>query len=290
MISESWTLGKRGRAGRLPARLTLARGIRRLGLYGAPDCRASRKLHSISKTGQGEQQMQNKNLVVVGGSHGIGLGIVQQAMARGAEVTVVSRSSGQLAATAGIRHIIADVTDDEVDASALPESIDGFAYCPGSINLGPLRSVEAGRIRQDFELNVVGAVKWFQAVAPALRRSDGASAVFFSTVAVAQGMPMHTSVAAAKGAIEGLTRTWAAELSPQVRVNCVAPALTATPLSERFLETEEKRAAMASKYPLRRVGEIDDIAGTALFLLSEQSSWMTGQVLAVDGGMSSVRK
>jgi 3-oxoacyl-[acyl-carrier protein] reductase len=109
-------------------------------------------------------------------------------------------------------------------------------------------------------------------------------------VAVGQGLPMHTSVAAAKGAIEALVRTWAAELSPAVRVNGIAPALTNTPLAEKFLSSEDKRKAMAARYPLGRFGEIDDIAAATEYLLSEQSSWMTGQVLGVDGGMSTVRK
>ena len=112
----------------------------------------------------------------------------------------------------------------------------------------------------------------------------------FSTVAVGQGMPAHASIAASKGAIEALTRTLAAEFSPDVRVNCIAPALTNTPLTARFFSDEARAAALGEKYPLARTGTVDDIAAAACFLLSPDSSWMTGQILAIDGGLSSVRK
>jgi 3-oxoacyl-[acyl-carrier protein] reductase len=234
--------------------------------------------------------MQSKNIVVVGGSHGIGLGVVHRCVQRAAHVTVVSRTVGDLGGLPGVRHLPLDVTQDALPADSLPNPIHGFVYCPGSINLAPLRSIDAQMMRDDYELNVVGAVRCLQAALPGLKAAGGASAVFFSTVAVGQGLPMHTSVAAAKGAIEALVRTWAAELSPAVRVNGIAPALTNTPLAEKFLSSEDKRKAMAARYPLGRFGEIDDIAAATEYLLSEQSSWMTGQVLGVDGGMSTVRK
>ncbi|QDS86123.1 2,5-dichloro-2,5-cyclohexadiene-1,4-diol dehydrogenase [Rosistilla ulvae] len=234
--------------------------------------------------------MQDKNFVIVGGSHGIGAGIVRRCVERGAKVTVLSRGIGELADLPGVRHVPLDVTQRGPTADELPDSIDALAYCPGSINLGPLRSVTEQTLRDDFELNVVGAVRCMQACLAGLKSGASASVVLFSTVAVQQGLAMHTSVAAAKGAIEGLTRTWAAELAPKVRVNCIAPALTATQLSERLLATDEKRQAMAAMYPLGRHGEVDDIAAAAEFLLSDASSWITGQVLGVDGGLSSLRK
>jgi len=227
--------------------------------------------------------------LVIGGSHGIGAGLVQRLVAKGGQVTVVSRSSAPTGAPGSVRHIKADVTEDLLDPADLPDVIHGLAYCPGTINLGPVRQLKADAMIADYQVNVVGAVKCLQAALPALKASGAASMVLFSTVAVSQGLPMHASVAAAKGAVEGLTRTLAAELAPKIRVNCIAPALTATPLSERFLSSEEKRAAMASKYPLKRVGEVDDIAAMAEYLLEPTSSWVTGQVFAVDGGMSTVR-
>ena len=233
--------------------------------------------------------MSEKNYLVIGGSHGIGLGIVKRLVQRGARVTVVSRTNDQLAGLSGVVHLQADVMTDNLDSSQLPDSIDGLAYCPGSINLGPVRGLKATAMMEDFQLNAVGAVMCLQAALPAMKAAESSSMVMFSTVAVAQGLPMHASVAAAKGAVEGLTRTLAAELAPKIRVNCIAPALTATPLAERFLSSDQKRAAMAEKYPLKRVGEVDDIAAVAEFLLTDSSAWITGQVIGVDGGMSTVR-
>lgn len=232
--------------------------------------------------------MDNKHYVVVGGSHGIGFGLVTRLAEQG-QVTVLSRESEQLADVANVQHHHFDVMTEAVPADALPESIDGLAYCPGSINLGPLRGVKPEAMLADFQLNAVGAVTCLQAALPAMKKAGASSMLLFSTVAVAQGLPMHTSVAAAKGAVEGLTRSLAAELAPKVRVNCLAPALTATPLAERLISTDEKRAAMAKRYPLGRIGEVDDLASIGAFLLGPESSWITGQIIGVDGGMSSLR-
>lgn len=233
--------------------------------------------------------MQDKHYVVVGGSHGIGKGIVDRLLRGGARVTVLSRTFDPANQVDGLTHVPTDVVRDEIDPASLPDSIAGLAYCPGSINLGPLRLLKPEAMVDDFQLNAVGAVKCLQAALPAMKAVESSSMVMFSTVAVAQGMPMHVSVAAAKGAVEGLTRALAAELAPAVRVNCIAPALTATPLSERFLASDQKRTAMAERYPLKRYGEVEDIASMAEFLLGPQASWITGQVFPVDGGMSSVR-
>lgn len=232
---------------------------------------------------------EKSNYVIVGGSHGIGLGIVKRLAASGAKVTVLSRTNDQLAGLPGVNHIAFDVTESEIGAEHLPERIDGLAYCPGSINLGPLRGVKPESMVADFQLNVVGAVRVVQAALKGMKAADHSSVVMFSTVAVQQGLAMHACVAAAKGAVEGLSRSLAAELAPRIRVNCIAPSLTDTPLASRLLSSDEKRAALGKKHPLGRVGTIDDIAAMATFLLSDQSAWMTGQVLSVDGGMSSLR-
>jgi 3-oxoacyl-[acyl-carrier protein] reductase len=233
--------------------------------------------------------MDSKNILVVGGSHGIGLGIVQRFLAIGADVTVVSRTGDALASLPAVEHVALDVTSDDIDTSRLPDRIDGLAYCPGSINLGPIRGLKASAMLEDFELNVVGAVKCLQAALPAMKAAERSSMVMFSTVAVSQGLPMHSSVAAAKGAVEGLTRSLAAELAPKIRVNCIAPSLTDTPLAERLLSTDQKRDAMAQRHPLKRIGQVEDIASIAEFLLSDHSGWITGQVIGVDGGMSAIR-
>jgi NAD(P)-dependent dehydrogenase (short-subunit alcohol dehydrogenase family) len=141
---------------------------------------------------------------------------------------------------------------------------------------------------EDYNLQVVGAVKAIKQCIPLLKKSEHASIVMFSTVAVQKGFGFHAQVAASKGAIEGLTRSLAAEFAPGIRINAIAPSLTDTPLAEKILNTDQKRTANAERHPLHRVGKPQDIAAMANFLLGEESSWITGQILHVDGGMSSL--
>ncbi len=172
----------------------------------------------------------------------------------------------------------------------LPEisnEIDGLVYFPGSINLKPFRSLKSTDFQQDFEINVLGAIHAIQCYAKQLK--EGSSIVLFSTVAVQTGMPFHSAVSVAKGAVEGLTRALAAEFAPKVRVNCIAPSLTQTKLAGRLLNSEEKVEAMANRHPLKKIGKPKDLANALEFLLLDNSSWMTGQILAIDGGMSSLR-
>ena len=232
--------------------------------------------------------MKNKNFIIVGGSYGIGFGIVQQLSQAGANVTVLSRTP-VVAELPNVSHVSIDVVKDELEGALLPDVIDGLAYCPGSISLGPLRGLKLEQMREDFELNVISAIKCIQASLVGLKASDSSSIVLFSTVAVTQGLAMHSAVSAAKGAIEGLSRSLAAELAPQVRVNCIAPSLTDTPLASKLLANEQKKAAMDARHPLKRVGTVADISSMATYLLSDAATWITGQVIGVDGGMSSVR-
>ena len=232
----------------------------------------------------------SSNYVIAGGSKGIGLEITRRLARSGHRVLVLSRTSDQLAGIGGVRHQTFDATIDEVDPAWLPETINGVAYCPGSINLRSFRALKPEVFREDFELNVIGAIKTIQASLPGLKKAESSSIVLFSTVAVGLGMHAHASVAASKGAIEGLTRTLAAELSPQTRVNCIAPALTDTPLTERFFSDPAKADSLGEMYALQRTGVPGDLASVAEFLLSNSSSWITGQVFGVDGGMSSVKK
>lgn len=232
------------------------------------------------------------NYIVAGGTTGIGLELVRQLQPIADQIHVYSRRPDELVVQDSIHFHPCDFAAADCELIDLPESIAGVAYCPGTINLRSFKSLKLEDFRADFELNLIGAVRFLQACLPGLKQGAGdgsTGVVLFSTVAVGQGMPMHASVAAAKGAVEGLTRSLAAELAPKIRVNCLAPALTETPLTSRFFKTVEGRQAMANKYPLGRFGLPNDIAALARFLISPESGWITGQVIGVDGGMSTLR-
>lgn len=230
-----------------------------------------------------------KKYLIIGGSHGIGLELTRRLLADGHLVTVVSRTVGELDLQVdGLQHFVADIKDGLPDG-IVPDVLDGLVYCPGSINLGPIRGVDTGALVDEFRLNVIGAVECIQASLRSLKKSDDGSVVMFSTVAVGQGMPMHSTVASVKGAIEGLTRSLAAELAPNIRVNAIAPALVDTPLAGRLLSSDEKKSVMGKRHPMGRVGTASDIAAMAHFLLAGESSWITGQILGVDGGLSQLK-
>jgi NAD(P)-dependent dehydrogenase (short-subunit alcohol dehydrogenase family) len=171
----------------------------------------------------------------------------------------------------------------------LPDTLSGVIYCPGTIDLRPFKRIPLADFVADYNLQVVGAIKTIQTVLPKLQNSDNATITLFSTVAVQLGMPFHSMVAASKGAIEGLTRALAAEFAPKIRVNCIAPSLTDTPLASALLNSDQKREASNQRHPMKRVGTSSDIACLADFLLSDKASWITGQIMHVDGGMSTVK-
>lgn len=228
-----------------------------------------------------------KNYLIIGASSGIGKALASQLAEEGHQVygTYNTHKSED---TSNIKYHQLSVTSP-LDLDFLPEQIDGLAYCPGSINLMPFKRIKPEDFAADFELQVLGAIKVIQAILPKLIKSKSSSIVLFSTVAVQSGFNFHTQVSVSKGAIEGLTKALAAELAPTIRVNAIAPSLTDTPLAEKMLNTEQKREANAQRHPLKRVGTADDIARMATFLLSEQSSWITGQIIHVDGGISSIK-
>ncbi|PHN04967.1 SDR family NAD(P)-dependent oxidoreductase [Flavilitoribacter nigricans] len=232
--------------------------------------------------------MEDKNYLVVGGSSGIGLALVEQLQAGGASVWVWSRTGDALQQMDRVHHQAVDVEGDEFPVSDLPDQLDGVAYCPGTINLKPFRSLDPAQFQTDWHINVLGAVKVLQAVEKKLKKAGTASVVLFSTVAVGRGMPFHASVAAAKGAIEGLGRSLAAEWAPRIRVNIVAPSLTDTPLAERLLSSEERKKSAAERHPLKRYAQPQEIAKLALYLLGPDSQWITGQVMGIDGGLSTI--
>jgi 3-oxoacyl-[acyl-carrier protein] reductase len=167
--------------------------------------------------------------------------------------------------------------------------IDGLVYFPGTINLKPFHRLTIADFTKDYDINTLGAVQFVQHYLPQLKLSTKASIVFLSSVAAQQGMPFHTSIAMAKGAIEGLTKALAAELAPSIRVNAMAPSLTNTPLADRFINTPEKIEASEKRNPLKKVGTAEELAQSISFLLTEKSSWITGQILAVDGGMGTLK-
>jgi 3-oxoacyl-[acyl-carrier protein] reductase len=231
--------------------------------------------------------MSKRIFAIAGSTSGIGLELCKMLVDEGNEIISLSRS---------VQHELQGVMHQQIDWSVadpshiqLPEHLDGAVYLPGSILLKPFHRLTASEWNQEIQLNLMGAVRFLQAVYPALKAADNASAVLMSTVAVQTGMPFHASVAAAKGAVEGLTRALAAEWAPSIRVNAVAPSLTDTPLAARLLASPEKREASAKRHPLQRIGATSDVAACIKFLLGSETAWMTGQIIRPDGGMSSVK-
>lgn len=227
-----------------------------------------------------------KNILLIGGSYGIGLELAKELQNK-YHVYVASRTNENLL-NLNVTHIPFDAQTDNLDPASLPAVIDGLVYFPGSINLRPFRGLKLETFENDMQINFFSMVKVIQTVLPQLTASEQSSIVLFSTVAVKMGMPFHTSIAAAKGAIEGFAKSLAAEYAPKIRVNVIAPSLTDTPLAEKFLSNEEKKEKTAQRHPLKRFGTTNDIAQMTNFLLNENSSWISGQIFHVDGGMSSL--
>ena len=227
--------------------------------------------------------------LIIGASSGIGKKVSEQLVGSGHQVFGTYCKNELHSHNPLMQLHPLNVLDETISFDFLPETLDGVIYCPGSINLRPFERIKPADFIGDYNLQVVGAIKTIQAVMPKLKNSENAAIVLFSTVAVQMGLPFHSQVSASKGAIEGLTKALAAEYSPKIRINCIAPSLTDTPLAASLINNEQKREANALRHPLKRIGTTEDIAYMAEFLLSEKASWVTGQILHVDGGMSAIK-
>ena len=227
-----------------------------------------------------------KNILLIGGSYGIGLAIAKELQYEN-KVVVASRTDENIS-DLHVTYIPFDATTDTLDLTKLPEVIDGLVYCPGSINLRPFKGIKPEQFENDLQINFIGLVKVIQTILPNLTASNQSSIVLFSSVAASMGMPFHTSIAASKGAIESFAKALAAEYAPKMRVNVIAPSLTDTPLASKFLNSEEKKEKSAQRNPLKKVGTADDLAQMAGFLLSNKSNWISGQIFHIDGGMSTL--
>lgn len=229
-----------------------------------------------------------KNIVIVGAGKGIGLRSAQ--LLKNENLFTISRNLTPELEILDTQFFKLDVIKDDLSEVSLPEEIHGVVFCPGFINLKPFHRISEEDFLADFHQNFLGAVKIIQKCLPALKKSGSASIVLFSTVAAKVGMPFHTSIAASKGAIESFARSLAAELaSAKIRVNVIAPSLSDTGLAAQLLSTDEKRLASAKRHPLQRIGSADDSAQIVEFLISDKSSWITAQVIGVDGGLGTIK-
>ena len=234
--------------------------------------------------------LAGKNILVVGGSSGIGLSLVNLLCLHSANVFVISRSRSDQWKEE-VHYLQTDVTG-EMDSveGFLPDQLHGLVYAVGSITLKPFNRLSMEDFLNDFHLNVLGAARVIQQSLKSLKSANGSSIVLISSVAARTGMPFHGSIAAAKGALEAMALTMAAEFaSQQIRVNVVAPSLTNTSLAQKLLNSPEKQEGSAKRHPLGRYGQPEDISRTVAFLLSDESNWMTAQVIGIDGGLGKLK-
>ncbi|TAF65700.1 MAG: SDR family oxidoreductase [Cytophagales bacterium] len=233
-----------------------------------------------------------KNILIVGGNSGIGLSLAHTlSNVGGYTLYSISRRRSDELAQLNIHQQSVDISKPLGSAlQFLPETLHGLVYCPGTINLKPFNRLTENDFLEDFQVNVLGAIRILQETHNRLKKANGASVVLFSTVAVQVGMAFHASVSVAKAGVEGLTKSLAAEWATlQIRVNAIAPSLTDTPLATKILSTQERREASNKRHPMGRIGNAQDIANAAEFLLSEKASWITGQIIGIDGGMSTLK-
>ncbi|WP_370424945.1 SDR family NAD(P)-dependent oxidoreductase [Tenacibaculum dicentrarchi] len=223
-----------------------------------------------------------KTIVIVGGSSGIGKAIVNK-LKDTHKIINISRTAPE--EHENVTHYSCDVLNDELPVL---EDINGLVYCPGSINLKSFTRLKVADFKTDFEINVVGAINTLKAYETSLAKNNG-SVVLFSTVASTLGMPFHASIATSKSAVEGLTKSLAAEYATKIRFNAIAPTVTDTPLAKRLLRNEKQQESMQDRHPLKKYLTPQEVAGLASYLLSEDASSITGQIIPMDAGIVSVK-
>jgi 3-oxoacyl-[acyl-carrier protein] reductase len=225
-----------------------------------------------------------KTIIIVGGSRGIGKASIETLLPNN-KVINISRNAPEVEHQ-NLTHYNCDVLSDELPNI---EVADGLIYCPGSINLKPFKRLNLEDFRNDFEINVIGAIRSIQAYSPALLKSESASIVLFSTVATAMGMPFHASVATAKSAVEGLMKSVAADLAPKVRVNAIAPTITGTDLAAKLLRNERMIENTIQRHPLKKFLNPEEVATMVEYLISDGSKSISGQVFKMDCGIVSLK-
>ena len=221
-----------------------------------------------------------RNILIIGGSKGIGSAVLLQQLESN-RVYNISRSAPELTHP-NLTHFGLDVLQDELPAI---DEIDSLVYCPGSITLKPISNLSVDDFRKDFEINVIGAVKAIQKYLPVLKKGDEPSIVLFSTVAVKLGMPFHASIATAKAGVEGLTKSLGAELASVVRVNAIAPTITDTSLSASILRNDRMKENMVDRHPLKSYLKPQEVAQMVDFLISEKANSISGQIFEMDYGL-----
>lgn len=229
-----------------------------------------------------------RTIVIIGGSSVVAQKFIRQITDFEINFVLFSRSENIFPDRSNVQWHQFDILSEEFRPEHIPASVEALVYFPGTIQLKPLTTLQITDFQQDFEINFLGAVKAIKAFYCSLRKSGNGSIVLFSTVAAKLGMPFHASVASVKAAVEGLTRSLAAEFAPYIRVNCIAPSLTETQMAAKLLANEERRNAIAARNPMKRIGKPEDLASLVEFLAGDKSNWITGQIIAADGGMSTL--
>jgi 3-oxoacyl-[acyl-carrier protein] reductase len=221
-----------------------------------------------------------RNIVIIGGSKGIGFEILKQQLENN-QVYNISRNAPTISHP-NLKHFILDVLRD-----SLPdiENIDVLIYCPGSINLKPIGSLSIDDFRNDFEINVIGAVKSIQKYLPVLKKGTNPSIILFSTVAAKLGMPFHASIATAKAGIEGLVKSLGAELAPTIRINAIAPTITETTLAAGILRNDRMKENMMQRHPMKNYLKPEEVASMANYLISDDAKSISGQIFQMDYGI-----